>query len=81
MVEKLKAYLAELFAKKDALIAEDHAAEIEAEVASYRETLVKNVEAKKAEAIAKVDSDIECITNIIARETETVEPVENVLAE
>lgn len=85
MVEKLKVYLAELMAKKDALINEDHTAEIEAEVVAYRETLTKGVEAKKAEAIAKVDSDIECITAIIARETaaenEAVEATENTVTE
>lgn len=85
MVEKLKVYLAELMAKKDALINEDHTAEIEAEVVAYKETLIKGVEAKKAEAIAKVDSDIECITAIIARETaaenEAVEATENIVTE
>lgn len=71
MIEKLKAYRAELEAKKAAIESEDHTAEIEAKVVEYKATLEKEEAEKKSAIVAKILSDIECINNIIAREEET----------
>ena len=71
MIEKLKAYRAELEAKKAAIESEDHTAEIEAKVEDYKATLEKEEAERKAAIVAKILSDIECINNIIAREEET----------
>ena len=68
MVEKLKAYLAELEAKKAGIEAEDNTAEIEARTADFKASLEKEYAEKKAAIVAKVISDIECVNNIIARE-------------
>lgn len=82
MVEKLKAYRAELEAKKEALLAEDVSAEIETKVAEYKAVLEADAAANKEKAIAKVDSDIDCLDKIIAAEIEketvavVVDPVE-----
>ena len=70
MVEKLQAYIDELMAKKNEILTKDHSAEIEAEVAAFREDLTKKIVAENEAAVAKIDSDIECINNIIAREYE-----------
>lgn len=71
MIEKLKAYRAELEAKKAAIESEDHTTEIEAKVVEYKATLEKEEAERKSAIIAKILSDIECINNIIAREEET----------
>ena len=71
MIEKLKAYRAELEAKKAAIESEDYTAEIEAKVEDYKATLEKEEAERKAAIVAKILSDIECINNIIAREEET----------
>lgn len=68
MVEKLKAYRAELEAKKAML--ENSAIDVEAEVAAYREKLITAAEAERAATIAKLISDMNCIDGIIAREEE-----------
>lgn len=68
MVEKLQAYRAELEAKKAELI--NIAINVEPEVEAYRNKLIADAEAKKAAEIAKYESDINCIGNIIAREEE-----------
>lgn len=68
MVEKLKAYRVELEAKKTDLYATNYIPEIEEDVKAYRESLIKASEEHRAKAIAKVDSDIECIDTLIARE-------------
>lgn len=81
MVEKLKAYRAELEAKKASIESEDHTAEIEAKVAEYKTTLEKEESERKAALIAKVISDIECINNIIAREESTTEVTVDVVTE
>lgn len=70
MVEKLKAYLAELVAKKEAVLTDDKTAEIDAKTAEFRASLVKACEDAKVELISKIDSDISCIEHIIARELE-----------
>ena len=75
MVEKLKAYLAELEAKKAAVEAEDNAAEIEAKTAEFKANLEKEYAEKKAAIVAKVNSDIECVNNIIVREEAIAETV------
>lgn len=66
MVEKLKAYRAELEAKKAEVVAS--VINVEPEVEAYRNRLIADAEAKKAAEIAKFDSDINCIDGIIARE-------------
>lgn len=68
MVEKLKAYRAELEAKKAML--ENSVIDVEAEVAAYREKLITAAEAERAATIAKLISDMNCIDGIIAREEE-----------
>lgn len=70
MVEKLKVYLAELEAKKEAVLADDKTAEIDAKTAEFRAGLVKACENAKAELLSKIDSDISCIKGIVARELE-----------
>lgn len=80
MVEKLQAYLAELESQKAAVLVENHTAEIEAEVLAFKEALIKELELKRQETVAKIDSDIECINKIIARETAVVvDVVENLV--
>lgn len=71
MIEKLKAYRAELEAKRAAIESEDHTTEIEAKVVEYKATLEKEEAERKSAIVAKILSDIECINNIIAREEET----------
>ena len=68
MVEKLRAYRAELEAKKAML--ENSVIDVEAEVAAYREKLITAAEAERAATIAKLISDMNCIDGIIAREEE-----------
>ena len=68
MVEKLKAYRAELEAKKAEVI--ERIINVEPEVEAYRNKLIADAEAKKAAEIAKYDSDINCIDGIIVREEE-----------
>lgn len=82
MVEKLEAYRAELEAKKTEL--ENTVIDVEAEVNAYREDLLAKKKAERVAEIAKIESDINCINNIIAREqtagveaTVVVTPVEN----
>lgn len=70
MVEKLRTYLAELVAKKEAVEADDKTAEIDARTAEFRAGLVKACENAKVELISKINSDISCIECIIAREIE-----------
>lgn len=72
MLEKLKAYREELELKKASVIAANPAAEIDAEVAAYRESLIKAHAVKRDEAVKKLDSDIECISILIAREEESI---------
>ena len=74
MVEKLRAYRAELEAKRTELV--DSHINVEPEVEAYRQRLIADAEAKKAAEIAKVESDINCIDNIIAREEEANVQVE-----
>ena len=66
MVEKLKNYRAELYAKRVAL--ENTPINVEPEVAAYREKLIAQAEAEKAEKLVKYDNGLECIDAIIARE-------------
>ena len=73
MVEKLKAYLLELEAKKAAIVGKDFTEEINEKTAAFRDSLLKETEIKRAEDVAKVDSDIACITGLIEREQATAE--------
>lgn len=70
MVEKLKTYRAELEAKKVDIT--NKVINVEPEVEAYRQKLIADAEAKKSAEIAKLESDINCIDNIIAREESTV---------
>ena len=72
MVEKLRAYRAELEAKKASIYAEDYIPQIEEDVKLYREALIKASEENRAKAIAKVDSDIDCVDTLITREEEAI---------
>lgn len=74
MVEKLKAYKAELEAKKAEV--ENTVIDVEAEVVAYREKLIAEETAKRIAEVAKLNSDIECIANIIAREEAAAAAVE-----
>lgn len=73
MVEKLKAYRAELEAKKAEVV--NRAINVEPEVEAYRNKLIADAEAKKAAEIAKFESDIDCVDHIIAREEEAAAAV------
>ena len=73
MVEKLKAYLLELEAKKAAIVGKDFTEEINEKTAAFRDALLKETETKRAEDVAKVDSDIACIAGLIEREQASVE--------
>lgn len=70
MVEKLKVYLHELQVKAAALQTEDYSKDIEERTAAYKAELTAKYEAERAEKLAKVNSDVECITAIIVREEE-----------
>ena len=83
MVEKLTAYRAELEAKRFLLEGPIDTSEIEVEVAAYREKLIAEAEAKRAAEVTKLNSDIDCINGLIAREeaaaaTVVETPVDNV---
>jgi hypothetical protein len=71
MVEKLEAYRAELEAKKAEALAKDITPIIDEQVAIYRSELEANAKAELDSYVAKVDSDIDCIDAIIAREKAT----------
>ena len=71
MVEKLEAYRAELEAKKAEALAKDITPIIDEQVAVYRSELEANARAELDSFVAKVDSDIDCIDAIIAREKAT----------
>lgn len=66
MVEKLKAYRAELEAEK-AEVVNSHI-NVEPAVEEYRAKMIAEAEANKAAKIAKIESDISCIDAIIERE-------------
>ena len=68
MVEKLKAYRAELIAKRDTVLNTE--INVEPEVEAYRAKLIADIKAKKEAEVAKFESDINCIDGIIAREEE-----------
>ncbi len=70
MIEKLKAYRAELEAKKAEAIGKE--INVEPEVEAYRQKLIADAEAKKAAEVAKFESDINCLDTIIAREEAAV---------
>jgi hypothetical protein len=70
-VDKLVAYQDELVADLNELKAYDDSAEIEKEVAAYREELTKEYAAAKDSKIKKYESDIQCIAVLIEREKNT----------
>lgn len=69
MVEKLYMYLNELEVKRNEILTSDDSAAIDAEVAEFRDAVIKRYAVNKDNALAKVDSDIECVKCIIDRET------------
>ena len=71
MVEKLEAYKAELEAKKATL--ENTVIDVEAEVAEFRAKREAEEKAKITADIAKVVSDIDCISVLIEREKAAIE--------
>ena len=73
MIEKLEAYRAELEAKKADVV--NSVINVEDDVAEYRAKVTAEAEARKAAAIAKIDSDIDCINNMIMREKEAAETI------
>ena len=78
VVDKLRAYLEELKAAHAAILAEDNTAAIEAEVAEFKETVVAKYNADKTARLLKVESDINCIEELINRELATVTPEDTV---
>lgn len=80
MIEKLQVYLSELEAKRAEVLASDDSEAINAEIAEATDAILKKYAVAKEAALAKIDSDINCVTGIIAREkaavaTETVDTV------
>lgn len=73
MVEKLKAYRDELIAKIEEIKGTDHNAEIDAKVAEFRAKLVAEIEDAADKELAKLNSDVECINGLIAREEAEIE--------
>lgn len=78
MVERLQVYIDELRAKKNEILTKDNSAEIEAKVEEFRAKLIADEAAARDAAVAKIDSDIECISNVMAREYEVQVESENV---
>lgn len=78
MVDKLRAYLEELKTAHAAILAEDNTVAIEAEVAEFKETVVAKYDADKTARLLKVESDINCIEELINRELTTVTPEDTV---
>lgn len=70
MIEKLEAYRAELEAKKAEALAKDVTPIIDEKVADYRAKCEAEITAELNDYVAKLDSDINCINSIIARELE-----------
>ena len=82
MIEKLFMYLNELEVKRNEVLATDDSAAIEAEVATFRDAVIKRYAVEKDNALAKIDSDIECVKGIIDRETVlTAVPAEDPITE
>lgn len=69
MVEKLNLYLNELEAKRVEVANEDNTAIINAEIAEATDAILKRHAEEQAVRLAKIDSDIECVKSIIARES------------
>lgn len=72
VVDKLRAYLEELRTAHAAILAEDNNTAIEAEVAEFRETVTAKYEADRTAKLLKVESDMNCIEELINRELTTV---------
>ena len=70
MIEKLIAYRTELEEEIAKVQAQDNTAEIEAQVAEYRQGLINDDKAAKEALIAKLNSDVECLNRLIRREQE-----------
>lgn len=70
MVEKLQAYLAELMQNAATVEARDDSVIIAEKVAGFKEVLEKEYAEAKATELAKINSDIDCINTLIARENE-----------
>lgn len=73
MIEKLIAYRTELEEEIAKIQSTDNTAEIEAQVAEFRERIIAETKAANEALIAKLNSDIECLNRIINREQEAAE--------
>ena len=73
MIEKLNAYRVELENLKASELTKDYTAEIEQRVADYRATLQAEYAAQTEALVAKIDSDLNCLTWLIQREMETAQ--------
>lgn len=73
MIEKLIAYRTELEEEIVKIQSTDNTAEIEAQVAAFREKIIAETKAANEALIAKLNSDIECLNRIINREQEAAE--------
>lgn len=71
MVEKLHLYLSELEAKRAEVLTSDDSEAINAEIAEATDAILKRYAVAKEAALAKIDSDIDCVMGIIARENAT----------
>lgn len=70
MIEKLHLYLNELEAKRVEVLNTDNTEAINAEINAYADEVIKRYANEKDAKLAKIDSDINCVKGIIARETE-----------
>lgn len=68
MVEKLHLYLSELEAKRVEVLTSDDSEAINAEIAEATDAILKKYAVAKETTLAKIDSDIDCVMGIIARE-------------
>lgn len=73
MIEKLIAYRTELEEEIAKIQSTDNTADIEAQVAEFRERIIAETKAANEALIAKLNSDIECLNRIINREQEAAE--------
>lgn len=73
MIEKLQAYLAELIATKEALVAADYTDAIKAEVAVYEDEIRARYEATRNASLNEINTNISYVESIITREVEAAE--------
>ena len=71
MLNNLREFRAELENDKATALAADFTTEIEAAVETYRKELIATKENERNAIVAKIDSDIDCVDRLIAREMKT----------